>query len=244
MATAVVPAHSLGAPARRLFEDLIYDPDLQFVLPCNEPSGSLVDRCVRNQLTASATGAPVYDADLGRGFRGVTLNGTTDAFSLGSVFSYEYTQAFSLLAVVKPTVGSIQTIYAKEDSAITRGILWYIDASGNLVFNELTSNTNLITVSGPSALASATQYVIGVSYTGSGLASGVTQYKNGTALAPTVVSDTLGAGTVINTAPARIGARGVSPNLWYSGSIAMVALFSAAKSAADHRRWAAMAGVI
>lgn len=244
MATAVIPARSLGTPARRLFEDLVYDPDLQLLLPCNEASGSLVDRCVRNQLTATVTGAPVYDADLGRGFRGVTLNGTTDSFSLGSVFSYEYTQAFSLLAVVKPAVGSIQTVYAKEDSGITRGIFWYIDASGNLVFNEMNSNTNLITVSGPAAMASATQYVISVSYTGSGLASGVTQYKNGAALAPTVVSDTLGAATIINSAPARIGARGTSPNLWYSGSIAMVALFNAAKSAADHRRWAAMAGVI
>jgi hypothetical protein len=75
------------------------------------------------------------------------------------------------------------------------------------------------------AVTASTLNHVCMTYSGSGVAAGITVYVNGVTSALTVASDTLAGNTIASTNPMLIGAN-VGPNDFYNGAIGGVQIFS------------------
>lgn len=243
-----MPVFNLNkARAAALAYNLKVDPDLVALWMMNEQSGIIIERCTKNRLnSASVNGAPTYSATLGD-FWGLSDAAVWLGFGNQASLAFERTDAFSVLAIISPDAANGVIIGQYHTSATPRGWMFFQgnDAAGNrrgqvdLEFQ----NANRIYVYTDVDYAVSTAVMVGFSYSGSGAASGVIFYRNGAVDASSVLADTLGANSIVSTAPANIGAFDNGTYIW-NGKIGPIAVFNAAKTAADFKRWAGLGGFL
>lgn len=142
---------------------------------------------------------------------------------------------FSLIVLCKPDVNNAaMTLLAKEASATAEEWNFGLNASGHLVVT-LTDESASATLTGTYATAVGTvRTLLGMSYTGSGVNSGITNYKDG--VAQTTAAG--GAGTYVameNTAALmHLGARYATKERFFNGYIDFALCCFGALSADKH----------
>ena len=226
-----------------LYEDVLSDVDLVAFWPMNEAAGSTIyDRCQKNRLTGTVAGNPTYAKSLGNGFYGLDFDGTGDRITFTNPSSLDFagTSPFSLLCLTVPNISVDGTILSKSATSI--GWEWYIEAAGYLNL-FLRAAGGSIRVRHSVAITNGALTMLGTTYSGSTTAAGVILYKDGPVIAPTTITDTLGAGVTTNAGNANIGSY-QSGTRDYNGDIGFVAVFSAVKDPDDYRRWAHKAGIL
>lgn len=161
----------------------------------------------------------------------IILDGVDDhVFFDTTAFNFEYNQPFSIEVIIKPDTGNGVIVSNQLDTAAdNRGweLIW-LSATNNGRINIRNSDgsTILIKVDTPtSSLPTATDSHWIMTYDGSNLASGVTNYINGQLVANTVVNDTLGANTIVDAAQRLyIGAR-AGFETPYDGEVEVVEIY-------------------
>lgn len=153
----------------------------------------------RPAWTAGSPGYPTFD-----GVDDFLTRGTTTALN------FEYTQAFTLACWFYPTAlaalnnGWVLTKMMSSGSFRGYGLQIaggaYTTAPNSFAFWLRNDNatSRFLTVRSGNVLADSTQQHLCVTYSGSGLASGVKLYLNGAATAMTTVADALGGSTIIS----------------------------------------------
>lgn len=239
-------ANLLGDGGRALLADLFRDPHLVFLAPLNEELGeSIRDWVLAYRRSGSVNGSPTYGVSMGKGIKGVTfVRASSHRVAFGDLDEMDFgaSSPFSVLVVTKQvSINNIAAYVGKYNG--TSGWVFAHDASGRPLL-YIASNAGggaLIGAHSNTALVNGTTKMVGVSYSGSGVVSGITLYGSGVAEADT--DDFSGAlGTVTNSHDVRIGATADSLN-HLDATIAFVAVFNALKPAADFRRWAFKAGL-
>ena len=246
---ALVTYARQGLFARRLFWDVARDPNLVGLWLLNETSGTTAyDRCTKNLINGTLTNTPTLDVALGNGFNGMTFSAASSQYvSLGSPsgLGFARTDPFSIICLATQNDNAaVKALISRFTSGgpNNQGWIFFFDAGEKLLFQFWRVGEN-INVTSNAALSTGTLIMPGCSYSGSGAASGVVLYNNGVAVADTDTTDTL-TGTVDYTnATASIAAYDVNTGP-HDGSIGLIAIFDAAKSAADFRRWASLAGLL
>lgn len=236
--------------AVRLFQSLIYSPNLVSLHPLNEKSGTVIlDRCLVNRLTGGVLGNPTYSKDIG-GFYGLDLDGTGDCVSLGTAipsWAFERTDSFSGLCIINPNVSAIGHMVSQQhfSGAADVGWAWYVTAGRlpGLVLSNTTSGGNLIRVESTTALTNGVPTMLGFTYTGTSLATGVTLYRNGVVDTDTDVVNALSASIISVSAVASIGAH-LAGTKFFNGDISMATLWDRALSAAEMRLYASVSGFL
>ncbi len=171
---------------------------------------------------------PAWSSDtpaLGGGFTSeyaLSFNGTSDVVTVGdnTALKFDTSSDFSASAWVKPSsVGGYQTVIHKIDdnNAARRGYLLTLNNGVPEVWmlNDY-GNSNYLVKAATTAVTTGTWQQVGFSYDGSGLASGVKIYVNGSDVTGVSLQDTL-AGTIDNTQPFEIGRRTVANSQGYAG---------------------------
>lgn len=147
-----------------------------------------------------------------------------------SVYDFERTDAFSVVCWFKATLSAESCLVSKSDA---NG--WYVSvtAAGNLVFLAAhTAATRIVVQSSTSGFDNGSWRHVVVTYSGNGLASGVTLNVDGTPRAKTTVQDNLGANTIRNTH--RVGIGALDPtDLEIAGKVDEVGIYNTALSGAD-----------
>ena len=137
------------------------------------------------------------------------FGGTDEFITMGDVLGFEYNQAFSVSCwVKKPTALTGGFLVSKKAaSGLFQG--WAVGFNSSDTFKFwLDSNGGAVAVE----VYTTATYAAGVwhhavfTYSGNGLASGVTVYVNGVSAALTTLADTLASNTILNTASLNVGA--------------------------------------
>jgi len=160
------------------------------------------------------------------------FNGSNETISLGDVFNFESDQAFSFSMQVNTSYsGGTQTILSKLDSSF-RGYTVEMDSSGVIYVEIASSSSNKIQVyTTSSGHNSGTWKNITVAYTGSGAASGVSLWVDGSLQTLTTGSDTLTT-TIVDTADLRFGSRSTGVQ-YFNGYMTGIMFFATALIGAD-----------
>lgn len=231
--------NELGKRSRDLFHDVLTghnSGNLTSLFRLNEKSGNPVDACERYKLSLTTDADNTYSASLATGIVGITPGASGKLTgSDAAPFDVEYTQAKSYMIIAKLSslAGSFYTKFTGQ-----RGEGWYIDANKHvmLIASSIAGSAYIYKAS-TASLATGTLYLLHMTYTGSGLASGVTLWRQGVEDTAAAALDTLAAGTILNDTAPEIGPALV-------GSIAMFASWNTALSAEDVKRHAYLLGVL
>lgn len=238
-----MPYNLLGPRGRRLLEALNSSPGLVYLAPLNEQSGAIADWSP-NRNTGTVSGNPTYSTQIAGHCYGLNFDGTGDYVTLGDVaaLDFERTDECSAIALIDPNISANGSILSKWDSAAGRGWSWQIESgrAPQLVLQN-TATTDLLAVQANAALTNGVDVLLGFSYTGSSAASGVTLYRNGAADADTDLVDTLSA-TIQHSSAAHIGAL-AGAGLLFNGHIGMLAAWSRALRAEEHKLFAYLCGL-
>lgn len=238
-----VQFNALKPAGRRLFQSVIFSPNLAMLHVLNEKSGNVKDRCLVNRLDGTVNGNPTYSKAIGDLY-GLDLDGTGDFVNLGNVPSldFERTASFSGLCVV--TVGLAGSLISKRlSTGDLTGWDWHFKAGRIAALILQNAVGNRIEVSANSALTLDASYMLGFSYSGSSTAAGATLYVNGAAVADTDTEDTLSS-SIVASALASIGARNASDQV-LDGDVGFVALWSGrALAAQEFKLYASLSGFL
>lgn len=159
----------------------------------------------------------------------------SERLNMGNVAALDFTGSapFSIVIWHKNTaVAGIMGLVTKTGGAASTNAGWGLYVAGAALPRFILSNGS----GGTLNVFSATTYTNGVwyctvlTYSGSGAASGVKIYRNGTNLTLSTYSDTF-TGTAANTAEARIAARG--DGVYYDGNVFTVGIYSNELTAAN-----------
>jgi hypothetical protein len=195
-----------------------------------DSSGSGLTATVAGGVTCGST--PML---AGQNVTSVLFNGTTGTASLGAAgkafFDWEYTQPWTIAALVKtPTTNAVYGLFSKVNSvAPFTGFEVNIAPNGTSAFlqayliNNFGGNT-YIQCTGVIPVPPGSLVV--VSWTGSGLASGMTFYVNGVQDTP-ACHDTLGGQSIRNAITPQIGSRNGATD-FFSGNIQELAIYNVA----------------
>lgn len=244
---ALVTYNYLGSRARRLFWDLVWDPDLVALWCMNETGGGTVyDRCTKNIINGTVNAAPTYSVALSNGFYGLTFSASSSQYvSLGTPASMAFNRADAFSAIALLTVNdtaAIKVVVGRRSNAATpQGWTMQLSATEVLTVVLVDSGGGTIQVDSNAALSTGTLIMPGFSYSGSGAATGITLYNNGASVADTDTTNTMTTDPSYTGVNASIAGRN-DADLFFDGTIGMLAVFNAAKTAADFRRWAFIAG--
>jgi len=169
------------------------------------------------------------------------FDGVDDYVDIGNNINFDYNEAFSYSFWVNPDAVS-GTDYLFSKYASSRGILMYFTSPGTgnnfLYFNLYNTNSGstatrkrIVTRTG-SVIPPNTWTNIIVTYDGSGLASGITIYKNGVPQSITVVQDNLQNQTILTSQNAYISGNNFASS-FYAGKQDEWAIFNSELSAAE-----------
>ena len=231
-----------GPLAIALFEELIRHPSIQLLVPMNEASGSIIDRCVRNRLTGTVTGSPTYGVDMGKGFKGVTLvRANSERFDFGNVSLLNFTGAapFSILAVIKRTTGGSagkQVILGKQDAGV--GWRFYQETDGSLNIQLLDGGGSATW--GGATLTDGTLYQVVATYDGLAQVTSAKSYSNG--VESTANPGSIPFTNVANAGAVQIGANASSEH--YNGTLGLLAVFDAVLTPREIKQYAHMGGFV
>ena len=214
-----------------------------------ESSGNAADSAGSNTLTAMNTPTTLFGVVLPEPYDayGMYFPGLTSSYiSLGNTSALGFTQTtpFSILAVTTQTADVSATIINKFYASGDNGWLLQLLSGGNLgktwfVLKEKTGSQ--ITVLGSTSRSLGTSYMVGVSYDGSNLNTGLVCYNNGTSDVGAQAGGPLGP-VPTNSRAACIGVLDSGNSSPFQGGIGLVAVFNSAKTAIDFRRWATLGG--
>ena len=172
----------------------------------------------------------------------LNFDGVDDYIDIGNAISFEYNNAFSYSFWVNPdAVSGADYLFSKYDSG--RGILMYLQSpsgTGNnfLYFNLYNTNSGStatrkrIVLRTGSVIPPNVWSNIIVTYDGSGLASGITIYKNGVPQSITVVQDNLQNQTIVVSQDAYISGNNFASS-FYAGKQDEWAIFNTELSSGD-----------
>ncbi len=236
--------------ARRLFHDIVHHPNLVMLHMLNETTGTTTyDRCTKNAITGTTSGSPTLGASLGNGFSGMTFSaGSSQYVNLGtpSALAFNRTSPFSILVALSVNnTAVIKRIIGRVNAATGGGWFLQFSAAEVLRFAFIGQTVaNLIVVDANAASTTGALLLIGMSYSGSGAASGVTLYSAGAAIADTDTTDTMSDDPDYTGLSAGIGANLHALGSYYDGSIGLIAVFNVATAAVEYKRWAGLAGFL
>lgn len=169
----------------------------------NELSGTDVADSSGNSRDGTTINSPLWAT--GKLNNCLKFNGTNQYVNCGDIANFEQTQAFSLEAWINlPTVAGTKVFMARKIGTPTFRGWEFLEVNGEVWFTLL-NNTGVQVKWGN--IVADTWYHIIVTYNGNGRASGCKIYVNGENKVLTVVSDTLGSATILNTNPCCIASR-------------------------------------
>ncbi len=165
------------------------------------------------------------------------LDGVDEYVNLGSIASFERTDAFSYSAWIKTSVSGVaQAILSKGlQTATQQGLLFHMRTTNKIALflaNSVTGSL-YINVEGSTNINDGSWHHVTVTYDGSSLASGITLYVDGSPETPNVLQDTLGSNSIVNTANCQIGARD-GTNLPWNGFIDEPVIYNKELSSAEN----------
>lgn len=242
-----MPSYALqGERAHRLFRDIIRDPDLAALWMLNESAGLVAyDRCTKNIINGTLVNTPTLGVDLGNGHKGMTFAAAnTEGIALGTppALAFNMADLFSVVAFASVNnTAATKAIVGRSEQTSNEGWILFFSATEHLtlLFEDSGGGATVITSDAP--LATGTVHMLGFSYAGS--AASVRFYHNGAILASTITTDTMITDPNYTGIAAGIGHQNAA-SAFHDGSIGPVAVFSAAKTAQDFRRWAYQAGLL
>lgn len=159
----------------------------------------------------------VYTTSAGDGIAWI-FDGINDNISFGDVLDKDITDSFSIFGWVD-SPGPSGALLSKQGTASSTG--WRFTASCNWIM--VSSTAGQIQVGPTTAPSANSLHQVGMTYDGSGNASGVTLWLDGVDVTGAVASDNISGGNSLNTQPLRIGLRGSS--LPVLGTLAHVSLW-------------------
>ncbi len=161
-----------------------------------------------------------------RAFQSLSFDGSAEyAKGVSSAsFNWEYTQAWTFACWFKTTGSSIAYFFSKIDSS-PRGFGIGIQAAGNVFAVVMNTGTLKAQIDTTATYNDGNWHFVCATYTGSGLASGLTIFIDGDLVASSATVDALGAGTILNTQNFNVGGRTNGSEL-FSGNMAHVSIWS------------------
>lgn len=226
-----------------LFENLINSPSLELFILFNEQSGSIIYDRSDNRYDGDVDGTLNFSQALGN-FYGVQFPAlNTGSIDLGNVpnLRFEYNEPFSGIAVVRIDV--TPTIENALEGG--RGWEWYFTEARKPGLILQHDSSKSLRVEASTALTLSTLTMIGFSYNGNGLASGITFYNGGVADTKTTESDSLASSTILTAADVDciIAPR---PALEYTHvwNIGLLAIWNRELNVREHKRFAYQAGLL
>lgn len=189
-------------------------------------------------ITAALNGSPTRGVSLGNGLYGMTFaSASAHRVSLGvvSALGFLSNSPFSVLSFDNVTndANAKYLVSREGESAGHFGWALRFDSDEKLRFILGAPGAGAIQVTSAAALTAGALINPGVSYSGSGAASGVLMYKNGTAISTTTVADNLTGDPVYTAVVAYIGASELALTETFAGTKGPGALFDAALPASD-----------
>jgi hypothetical protein len=166
--------------------------------------------------------------------KSVLFNGTTQYGTAGDVFSFEYTDDFSISCWVKTTDTGGYLVNKQDTTANYRGYGLALNASGETDFVLRSGPGNYILVkSTTGGLNDGAWHHIVVTWSGDAtpVAADVTLYVDGTPETPVVVQDTL-SGTIITAADLTVASRDGTEE-FRAGNLDEVAIYNKVLNAAE-----------
>ena len=227
-----------------LFETIINHPNLLGLWILNESDGNTVYDFTDNRNNGTIVGSPTKSKVIS-GSYGFDFPGVASYVNIGNIaaFDFERTSPFSGLCLVDPSISLDGTIISKRaSSGNNRGWQWKINSSRLPVLHLQSTGVNALTVTTNAALTNGIDYMLGFSYSGNSLASGVTFYKNGVVDADTDTLDGLST-TIIDVGLLTIATwNGV--NELMNGDLSFIAMFNDDLPDTDFRKFAHAIGML
>lgn len=163
----------------------------------SDPVASLRDQSANALLITQGTPAnrPILQSD-----GSLLYDATNDSLQGGaSNYSYEYTQALTFFGSIDVSAAALDRyiLSKQENGGNFRGWLLRISTAHKLTYAFLSTPALIVVVDSSPGYSGSKIYFV-VTYSGNGLASGISMRVNGSAIATTVVNDTLGGNTIIN----------------------------------------------
>ena len=179
----------------------------------NESSGTSAADSSGNGNNGTLTNGPLWTT--GRAGGALDFDGTNDFVNVpdNSLFDFERTNSFSISAwIYRDTSTTEDDIIEKVDStAGWQGYALWLQSDGSgdddrLIISLVTAaSADIVTKTPVGSIPQGAWTHIVVTYSGTGVASGVTAYINGVSQAMTVSQDDLGTGSMLNNNSVTIG---------------------------------------
>lgn len=204
-----------------------------------EPSGTaVVDEANRypgtysGSPTLAQTGAVTGDTDTAVTF----ASGSSQHADMGDVVDFDYNDSFTIAGFFKTSSTNQQSIVSKQESATNyRGWNVFLDSTSKYLNFSLSSvvTTDDLVVQVQTAFNDGNWHFFMITYDGTFAASGIKIYVDGDEQTVTSVRDGLDSTeTTVSTAKLNIGGRN-SADMYFTGTIDDIALFSYVLTAKD-----------
>jgi hypothetical protein len=190
----------------------------------NETSGTNAYDSSGNNRNGTTINTPLWVS--GKLNNSINLNGVNQYIDLGNIASFEYNQSFSVESWVNLTATGNRAIVTKSDGSINKG--WRFEFSNQKVIMVLANPSGQITIHTNDIIPLNNWYHIIMTYNGSGKASGIKIYVNGTEMFLVTDIDNLANKTIINDRKCMIGVLDGSTSKYYyfSGRIDEVLIYN------------------
>lgn len=229
--------------ATRLFEEIIWSPNLVALWSLNESNKTTVyDRClVTSPGDGTLIGSPTQSVLLYTTY-GITFNGSNQYISLGNLskLNFDHNSPFSLLCFYNNNnAGATETsIIGKwSGTSLTNGVGWLWSTTGGDGVQRLTlcntHTTHELNVNGAFGLSNGINTLIGATYDGSG---NIVLYAGGLVDTPTSNYNSLTTQSILNSTEVEIAAVN-NGSMLCSGSIAFLAIWNKVVSAQDMNKY-------
>lgn len=188
----------------------------------NDETSAGNDGTYINTPTLGVVGAVSEDTDTAVTF----AQATSEYVDMGNVYAFDYNDPFSISCWFKTSYSTSCALVSKQDT-VGRGYALRMLASG-AIYVQLVNTASSLEINKTSTTTGFNDdvwhYVV-MTYDGSNLASGVTIYVDGVALATSTGFDTLGTNTIIDTTSFNIASRDDASLHDYDGEMDEVAVF-------------------
>ena len=204
-------------------------PNVNAHYTLNETSGTAVSDSSGNGINGITVNNPLWVS--GKLNNSLLFNGANQYVDLGNNFGFEYNKSFSVEAWVYPSVtSSARAIFSKADGS-SPSIGWNLQIYNTKVYMTLQNNApsaKILQVHVNDAVPTNLWQHIVVTYDGSGRASGVKIYVNGTDKFLVTDYDTLNNASISNVRNSLIGAIDGSSGKsgYFSGGIDEVVVYN------------------
>lgn len=160
------------------------------------------------------------------------FNGTNQSIDFGNRYNFEYNQPFTVGVWFRTTTAATMLMVGNMDASLI-GYNLYLDSTTKMRIQLANSSTTRIWVeTDTSGYNDGNWHLMLMAYDGSGLASGVTIFMDGSAVAMTTLQDDLG-GSIVDSGSLRLGCRGDVGTLYWTGDLAGLCFWATELQSAD-----------